>query len=33
VEGWSEARVLDHRDDAFAAWGRLSGKDRFWTGD
>lgn len=32
VEGWSEARVLDHRDDAFAAWKRLGGKDRFWTG-
>lgn len=33
VEGWSEARVADHRGDAFAAWERLSGRDRFWTGD
>ncbi|CAH0244446.1 CHAD domain-containing protein [Roseomonas sp. CECT 9278] len=33
VEGWCEARVADHRDDALAAWRRLSGKDRFWTGD
>lgn len=31
VEGWSEARVADHRNDAFAAWDRLGGKDRFWT--
>ena len=33
VEGWCEARVADHRDDALAAWRRLGGKDRFWTGD
>jgi CHAD domain-containing protein len=33
VEGWCEARVADHRGDAFEAWQRLSGKDRFWTGD
>jgi CHAD domain-containing protein len=33
VEGWCEARVAVHRDDALAAWRRLSGKDRFWTGD
>jgi CHAD domain-containing protein len=33
VEGWCEARVVDHRGDAFRAWERLSGKDRFWTGD
>lgn len=33
VEGWCEARVTEHRDDALAAWRRLGGKDRFWTGD
>ena len=33
VEGWCEAKVADHRGDAFAAWRRLGGKDRFWTGD
>ena len=33
IEGWCEARVAGHRGDAFAAWERLSGKDRFWTGD
>lgn len=33
VEGWCEARAAGHRGDAFAAWKRLSGKDRFWTGD
>jgi CHAD domain-containing protein len=33
VEGWCEARVADHRGDAFLAWTRLNGKDRFWTGD
>lgn len=32
VEGWCEARVATHRGDAFAAWTRLGGKDRFWTG-
>ena len=32
VEGWCEARVAVHRGDAFAAWKRLGGKDRFWTG-
>jgi CHAD domain-containing protein len=31
VEGWCEARVADHRGDAFRAWARLRGKDRFWT--
>lgn len=31
VEGWCEARVATHRDDAFAAWKRLGGKDRFWS--
>lgn len=33
VEGWCEARVAGHRGDAFAAWERLGGKDRFWSGD
>ncbi|MBR0659395.1 CHAD domain-containing protein [Neoroseomonas oryzicola] len=33
IEGWCEARVAGHRGDAFAAWERLSGKDRFWTGN
>ncbi len=33
VEGWCEARVAGHRGDAFKAWERLSGKDRFWSGD
>ena len=33
VEGWCEARVAGHRGDAFEAWERLSGKDRFWSGD
>jgi len=33
VEGWCEARVAMHRGDAFAAWKKLGGKDRFWTGD
>lgn len=32
VEGWCEARVAGHRGDAFEAWERLSGKDRFWSG-
>jgi CHAD domain-containing protein len=32
VEGWCEARVAVHRGDAFAAWGKIGGKDRFWTG-
>ncbi|WP_137125455.1 CHAD domain-containing protein [Roseomonas sp. HF4] len=32
VEGWCEARVATHRGDAFEAWRRLGGKDRFWTG-
>jgi hypothetical protein len=31
IEGWCEARVAGHRGDAFAAWKRLGGKDRFWT--
>ncbi|WP_246523561.1 CYTH and CHAD domain-containing protein [Neoroseomonas eburnea] len=31
LEGWCEARVAVHRGDAFAAWDRLSGKDRFWS--
>jgi CHAD domain-containing protein len=31
VEGWCEARAATHRGDAFAAWKRLGGKDRFWT--
>lgn len=31
LEGWCEARVAGHRGDAFAAWDRLSGKDRFWS--
>jgi CHAD domain-containing protein len=33
VEGWCEARVVEHRGDALRAWRRLGGKDRFWTGD
>ncbi|NMJ42118.1 CHAD domain-containing protein [Roseomonas sp. JC162] len=33
IEGWCEARVADHRGDALEAWERLSGKDRFWSGD
>jgi CHAD domain-containing protein len=33
VEGWCEARVAAHRDDARGAWRRLGGKDRFWTAD
>ncbi len=33
VEGWSEARVAADRDDAHEAWGRLHGKDRFWSDD
>ncbi|MBR0671476.1 CYTH and CHAD domain-containing protein [Neoroseomonas soli] len=32
LEGWCEARVDGHRGDAFEAWERLSGKDRFWSG-
>lgn len=32
LEGWCEARVVGHRGDAFEAWRRLSGKDRFWSG-
>jgi CHAD domain-containing protein len=33
VEGWCEARVVEHRGDALRAWRGLGGKDRFWTGD
>ena len=33
VEGWCAARLAASRDSAHAAWSRLHGKDRFWSGD